>query len=568
MLKRNPSSRPGRCSLIANRRGMGLVIILVIVLLTGLAIIGLANYKFVERTTLDVGASINGDRAMLIAQSAVEEAIHIVSKQINDPNTELFEDIRSQSKRGSISWDIKVPILETEILSQAKRPSYELVDGYVKAKVLIQRTFNTMLYEKYGTIEFTAKTKVNLGFAKSLQREFTEHVGFRMQLVSTPRPFDQATLYVHNIQGWIDPDKYNSLFTESKNRLEKRIQEWRQKFRDRVDREKSGIQAVGESPQELDRILITPALVREIPNFTPFPSDMIALSLSKSIDMSRLNVFRDLKQKTDEIQKKFEEVNQKDAELDEAIEKLENLPKELSSKSKAQRILREEVKPLGREFAQLTHELSKLDSERIKILSDFQVVVKSFGGQKKLNIGKFFSKFDRASDWKQKATYVIEEGGLQDNLKALFDKVEPVNGVVYVENPSSALKLSGTVKGKLLIVTEGAVDIENLQPSDPSKHIMSVISYGDMRVSGSIRASLMPQTNFKVRGSLRLNGNLVLRQITDLSQLKGRLDYDPTLHSGTTTKTSDAKAKKSYYYVVLSPMSVGSIVKRMSMGTQ
>tara|TARA_B100000674_G_scaffold248481_1_gene204833 strand:- start:68 stop:1711 length:1644 start_codon:yes stop_codon:yes gene_type:complete len=547
---------------------MGLVIILVIVLLTGLAIIGLANYKFVERTTLDVGASINGDRAMLIAQSAVEEAIHIVSKQINDPNTELFEDIRSQSKRGSISWDIKVPILETEILSQAKRPSYELVDGYVKAKVLIQRTFNTMLYEKYGTIEFTAKTKVNLGFAKSLQREFTEHVGFRMQLVSTPRPFDQATLYVHNIQGWIDPDKYNSLFTESKNRLEKRIQEWRQKFRDRVDREKSGIQAVGESPQELDRILITPALVREIPNFTPFPSDMIALSLSKSIDMSRLNVFRDLKQKTDEIQKKFEEVNQKDAELDEAIEKLENLPKELSSKSKAQRILREEVKPLGREFAQLTHELSKLDSERIKILSDFQVVVKSFGGQKKLNIGKFFSKFDRASDWKQKATYVIEEGGLQDNLKALFDKVEPVNGVVYVENPSSALKLSGTVKGKLLIVTEGAVDIENLQPSDPSKHIMSVISYGDMRVSGSIRASLMPQTNFKVRGSLRLNGNLVLRQITDLSQLKGRLDYDPTLHSGTTTKTSDAKAKKSYYYVVLSPMSVGSIVKRMSMGTQ
>jgi len=282
-----------------------------------------------------------------------------------------------------------------------------------------------------------------------------------------------------------------------------------------------------------------------------------------------LNVHPKLFRKQDEIQKKFEEVSQKDAELDEAIQKLENLPRKRSSKSKARQILREELKPLGREFAQLTHELSKLHSERIEILSDFQVVVKSFGGQKKLNIGKFFSKFDRASDWKQKATYVIEEqGGLQNNFKALLDKVEPINGVVYVKNPTSVLNLNGNIKGKLLIITEGSVNVENLQPNDPSSHVTSIVSYGDMRVSGAVRASLMPQNNFQVRGSLSIMGNLVLRQIRDASQLKGKIDYDPILHSGTTTKTSDAKAKKSYYYVVLSPMSVGSNVKRMSMGTQ
>ena len=569
MLTTNPSFRPGRYFSLGGRGGMGLVIVLVIILMTGLAIIGLANYKFVERTTLDVGASINGDRAMLFAQSAVEEAIHIIAKQINDPDTVLFKDIRSQSKRGSFSWNIKVPILDTEILSQTNRPTYTLIDGHVKATVLTQRSFNTMLYEKYGTIELKAKIEVGLGFARSLQREFTEHVGFRMQLISTPRPFDQATFYVQNILGWILPDEYNSIFTESKNRLDKEIKEWRQKFRDRIEKEKSGIQAIGDSPQELDRILVTPALVTEIPSFIPFPSQMIALSLTKSIAMSELNVHPKLVQKTAEIQRKYEEVKEKDAELDAAIKKLENLPRVLSSKSKAKRILREEVRPLGREFAQLTHELSKLHSERIKILSDFQVVVKSFGGQKMLNIGKFFSKFERAADWQKKATYVVDEqGGLQKNFKALLDKVEPINGVVYVKNPTSVLNLNGNIKGKLLIVTEGPVDVENIQPSDPSKHIISIVSYGDMRVSGAIRASLMPQNNFQVRGSLSILGNLVLRQIRDASQLKGKLDYDPILHSGTTTQTSDAKAKKSYYYVVLSPMSVGTNITRMSMGSE
>jgi hypothetical protein len=119
-----------------------------------------------------------------------------------------------------------------------------------------------------------------------------------------------------------------------------------------------------------------------------------------------------------------------------------------------------------------------------------------------------------------------------------------------------------------VIVTEGDVQIDNLLPEDSSKHVLSVISYGDMRVSGSIKASLMPQGNFQVRGSLSVDGNLVFNRITDPNQLKGQLNYDPLLHSGTTTANSDANAKRIYYYAVLEPMSVGINVKRMSMGLQ
>ena len=36
---------------------------------------------------------------------------------------------------------------------------------------------------------------------------------------------------------------------------------------------------------------------------------------------------------------------------------------------------------------------------------------------------------------------------------------------------------------QIKIGVEGAVDINGLKPKDPSKHVLSVISYGDMRVS-------------------------------------------------------------------------------------
>ena len=226
-----------------------------------------------------------------------------------------------------------------------------------------------------------------------------------------------------------------------------------------------------------------------------------------------------------------------------------------------------------REFAKLTDDYSKLHAERIQILSDFQKLVMTPGGQKAERINVFYSKLSNMSEWETKANYVVKEqpGDLQNNFKALFDRVstagDSVNGVIYVANRNTKLKLPDQLEGKIVIVTEGAVDINGLKPKDPSKHVLSVISYGDMRVSGS-KASLMPQGNFQVRGALSVDGNIVFNQIVDPNQLKGQLNYDQLLHSGTTTASSDANAKRIYYYAVLAPMSVGSNIERMSMDLQ
>ena len=137
---------------VVSKRGMGLVIIIVIVLLSGLAIIGLANYKFVERTTLDVGVSVTGDKALFYAQSAVEEAIHIASLQVNDPSSDLFKTIRSQAQTGPFEINYPVPNLAAE-LGSAAGFKYSLEGGSVKSKVMFQNSFEKMIYEKFLTLK-------------------------------------------------------------------------------------------------------------------------------------------------------------------------------------------------------------------------------------------------------------------------------------------------------------------------------------------------------------------------------------------------------------------------------
>lgn len=540
-----------------SKRGMGLVIIIVIVLLSGLAIIGLANYKFVERTTLDVGASVTGDKALFYAQSAVEEAVHTASLQVNNPNTDLFNTIRSQAQTGSFEVDFTVPILSAE-LDSTSGFKYSLEGGLVKSKIMFQNSFETMLYEKYGTIEFIAEVSVKVGFGRKVYRKFRERIGFRMQLISAPRPYDQATVYVQDISGWIDPDGFNGQVAESEDFMTTKIpskrKKWKDKINDAVD-EANQKKNCGFDAQEFHDAIDTPALQGPPAGFMPFPNPMIALSVVPKLeDLSDLYLADDL-----DVFKST--LFQKAKAVDDSEGRLEDTVNSANSCSDKDRVLE-----ATKEFATATHELSEWHAKRIQYFIEFQKLVRSFGEPQRTKIGKFYEKLNSNAKWKNKATYIVrEDGGLQSNLDKLREKVGILNGVVYVENSSQKLKLSGPIKGKVIFVTQGDVEVESLVPVDQTKDILSVISYGKMRASGNINASLLPQAELQIV-NMNLVGNLIFNRIWQPEQLKGVLQYDPRIFSGTTTNSSDANAKKTYYYVAFSPMTIGSDIERKSSG--
>lgn len=542
---------------VVSKRGMGLVIIIVIVLLSGLAIIGLANYKFVERTTLDVGVSVTGDKALFYAQSAVEEAIHIASLQVNDPSSDLFKTIRSQAQTGPFEINYPVPNLAAELGSVAGF-KYSLEGGSVKSKVMFQNSFEKMIYEKYGTIEFVAEVSVKIGFGRKVYRKFRERIGFRMQLISAPRPYDQATVYVQDISGWIDPDGFNGQVSQSEDFMTTKIpskrKEWKDKINDAVDKANQAPANCGIDAQEFHDAIDTPALQGPPSGFMAFPNPMIALSVVPKLDLADLYLSDDLAIFKSTLFQKAKAVDDSEDNLKDAINSVDSC----SDKDK--------VLQATKEFATTTHELSEWHAKRIQYFIDFQKLVRSFGEPQRTKIGKFYEKLDSNAKWKNKATYIVrEDGGLQSNFNKLRDKVSTLNGVVYVENSSQKLKLSGSFKGKVIIVTQGDVEVENLSPADQTKDIVSVISYGKMRTSGNINASLMPQAELQIV-NVNLVGNLIFNRIWQPDQLKGLLQYDPRIFSGTTSKGSDANAKKTYYYVAFSPMSIGSDIERKSSG--
>ena len=151
---------------------MGVVVILIVSLLGGLTVMGLQNYFFVERITLDVGTTILGDRALYLAQSAVDEAANSLAQEINDPSSSVFDVFRSMEYADTeIVFDMPVPYFDTFL---EKYPDdykgYELLNGGVQAKVIHQRFFNDLAYERYGTIQLSAEVALTRGFGKKIKR--------------------------------------------------------------------------------------------------------------------------------------------------------------------------------------------------------------------------------------------------------------------------------------------------------------------------------------------------------------------------------------------------------------
>jgi hypothetical protein len=229
-----------------------------------------------------------------------------------------------------------------------------------------------------------------------------------------------------------------------------------------------------------------------------------------------------------------------------------------------QSLVESSVKPAMRHFAKVTFELSNLHVQRLTVYKDFQSLMRTVSGSLREKIAGFYYKYN-LEEWRKKAFHYLDES--QDiNLafNQFLEQYDPANGVLFVDNPTQTLVIENRqIAGKLVLVTSGNLKLSNLEPLDPGRHLLTVISFGRLIATGRVVASLSPMGEFLVPGAvLQLVGNLVFRQVLEADQLRGSLEYDPRIFSGTTTSTSDAKAKKTHYYLGLSPQPLGLTLSR------
>lgn len=576
---------------------MGLFITLILILLVVLATMGYHNYKLVGRISRDVSMTSLGDHAVFLGESAIEEAQWILNRDLNQPGNFIFESFRQPAITGQpIRFSIPVP--EFQIIKDAYPfMEYKLKNDQVDVEILFERAFSTMPYEKYGTIRFRAEVTGRAGFGKQFRRAVEDYKEFRSALIATPRPYGQTTFYVQDITGWINPAYENKNIADSNKDITQELPKMRQRFDQRLSDigQMASDNGIDLDVQEYINLVNTPPFANDFTMPRPFPNQAVAYSKVPKIEpMERLNLPGRITavntQIISQVQVVLDAQRELDQTIDDGIDTLTNVaqregpscvsgfPPELDEGCLADRVrnspeaeqVRQALREASRKFGQESFNLREMHKNRLSIYVDFQSLVMLLSGSLGSKVGSFFVKYQNPQEWRNKALHIIDEsaGDINQAFLQLTQRFSPLNGVVFVNNPSQTLNLSGVqIKGKLYLVSSGNLELGNVDPADPGTDLLSFLSYGRTRISGRVTGSVSVMNELDMLGAQSIVvGNLVLNRVYRPAQLKGVLEYDERIDSGKTTSGGGGNAKQHYTYIGIGPRSIAHHLDRTPIG--
>jgi hypothetical protein len=167
---------------------------------------------------------------------------------------------------------------------------------------------------------------------------------------------------------------------------------------------------------------------------------------------------------------------------------------------------------------------------------------------------------------RRKASWYVSEarGGIKKQLKHLMAGINPLSGIVFIENRSQPFTLDNSLgqnRGNLVIVASGGVQLSSLSPG-VTGGLTTVISYGSLVVDGEVNASVISDKRISVSPFSVIKGNLILRELRDPSALQGKVIRSTKYHSGRTVPGDTSGAYIDYYFVEISPCSTFTVLER------
>ena len=551
----------GRSALLAGRgrgrrRGLGALVVLACIALGVLAIVGIQQGFFASHLSLQAARVTGGSAATALADSAVNESLWRFESGANDPSSPLFERLRREVLAPHLGALDLTDILGVEQARRlTSRPEYRSCSlERCEAQVVYQRQFEDLPFERFGLVRFRARVASRPVFGPSLVRDVEVARSFKVVLATVPRPFDQCALFVGEAGSVTDLPALNRK---------------RQRYLEQADETVRWLEeAQTWAPPEL-----APRYAR-------------ALSAAGTPDSRRAAV-----PVADEDPKGLLFGNWPD-DLSFSLQDLDpiaRLERDEAAFSPDFARLRESRAALQATTGDVAaHEAYLRVSDRAlrnltELLARFWVHKENFrtvGTSDPLHARVAARlKYLRLEHWRRLAFFVLREsaaeGGINAQFAKLRERLQPLNGVVLVENSSEPLRLSGQFRGKLVVVvTQGGVVLDGVNQNAREQDLLSVVSLGGpVTLSGEMHAtvamacpaegagaaSLPPLV---VRPDTRLHGGLVLEKMPARSELAGRLYRDSRFDSGTTGPGPKQKPRPSLYVVGVGPVPVYRRVER------
>ena len=555
----------------SSKRGMGVLLVLVLVILLIIFFSGMGQTIFSSQVISHTQRASLGMTCQYVATSACEEAHYRIQEAVNKPGEQLFDEFRSKVYgAGPAPFSLNsLSLQHTAELIDSLSPGAGYALEKISSEVIFRRQLVNLTYETYGLIKVQAKVTASL--LPNVQRTITTYRDFKVALLSPPRPFGKATIFLGSAEGilnWGSPngqirvpylfirrvwlyidesikaakkndadDKYIKKLEEAKTAVEKAAgqflvgksgscsspYDWKSNPQPLKESEQ-GPHYFGDSAVKGDPEIQTPEeLILIVP-----PVD--------SFDLSKL----DLQEIIEPLEEK--RVKASDA-FDKAIKDFQDNPPDESEAEQ--------------KFEEIKEKALKAIEANKKVLEEyytFQAAVsEKTGKSREVWLKHFVYKKLTLKDWEEKAFYTVTSA---DELE-LLRETKPLSGIVYMDT-TEPLDLSGMKhEGKLIIAVQGDLKLSDVGVADKSVDQLTFVCFGNVRLSGSITASIIlgvtegETKKFESDDSLELEGNLIASGALNFNRgdLKGTVKYDKTLDSGDTGDNE----KSNHHFVAISP---------------
>ncbi len=528
------------------RRGVGMLLIIILILVTVMSFIAMARSVFSKSVTSQVLRSSLGIQAQTLAESAAEEALVELRSRVNDPSDELFNEFRKEvfaGQKSALALDIQTPQFDALYDRFGEMSPFYLEERSVA--VNFQRQFTSMPYERFGLAQIRTAVRRDVSLTTSVKRAVELGVEFKVHLLSAPRPFDQTAVYVQD---------GTRLLRNAYQRLEDILQsiEFRRSehedIADLMEQRKDSVPFNGRAmltrythgvsipDQEYWREKLPPLRT---------PAALFASGRKPDgISLEHLNI-------SENIRLAAEDVTRAEEELEAARSKLEaNFDRS----------------DLHNAYLNRLRITLGTYSEAVGRMDKFRRMFHVWDGDKYPELGKFSYKLTK-QEWARKASFVLDRDPAgappQKVLDQQLSKSGGAYGVYYSDWKQMSLHLQNRrIKGRVVLVAvDTAVSLSNIGPAGPDD-LLTIVSFGSLRLSGKIQASILALGSVSVDPGTELEGTLVFNKVPNPRALTGKVYYDPRNASGITKADDVSQAKTQYYWVSVAPRPVYKAIER------
>lgn len=467
------------------RTGAAVALPLALIVIALLVPLMAARHIQGSHTRGNVAKTVRASLVVDVAKAAVAEGWWRLERMAYDSSNPLYLSLRGGPPVAT-NFTLEVPFTASSLADDPQLSGCSVVDGKVKVTMGPKTQTNPRSRECVLDVTVEARVSHSWGIARTV-RETRE---MRLALLALPPPFDARSLVVLDAS-FLVGDQTNK---------------WMEDAVSIVNQIVSGIKGAGGSTQGEVPAPLHDDLAREIHRF---PSKYSILSADAAVpDIAAIY----LAPKVEARHRKIESLGPPEALMSSAASDPEGTAKKAGILAQAHNALLDEVKA----FQKLWSESGNVDVDNLNGLAN------------QLS----------PTEWRKRAWFTFSGPGAPKRLLEMLDgyaKEDPprgVLGIVYLDNPDEPLKLQNlTLRGRLVIVATGQVEVSELKVSDPARDLLAIQAEGQMTTSGRIESSLIMKGGAQMSSDTVIAGTLFLDRPRANDKYGGKIEWDAARQS-------------------------------------